>query len=295
MQGQVLRKPEWLKIKPPSTDKYQVLKGMMKELNLNTVCQESHCPNMSECWSGGTATFMVMGDTCTRACKFCAVKTGFPAPALDPNEPKHLAEALAKMKEFEYIVLTSVDRDDLPDQGAGHFAECIKEIKKAHPGILVEVLIPDFRGNEECIKTVVDANPEVIAHNIETINRLQKKVRDPRANYQQSLKVLETVKKLNPKIYTKSSIMVGLGEKEEEVVEAMKDLRKSKVDIFTAGQYLKPKTQTLQVMEYVHPKSFDVYKEKGKELGFLYVAAGPFVRSSYKAGELFMKNLIKNA
>ena len=284
-------KPQWLKILPP-TKKYEEIKQMIRKTNLHTVCEESHCPNMSECWSGGTATFMVMGDTCTRACKFCAVKTGFPAKELDPEEPIKLAN-LVKEWRLDYIVITSVDRDDLKDQGSNHFARCITEIKKSNPDIIVEVLIPDFRGNKECIKTIIDAGPDVISHNIETVESLQKKVRDPRANYKQSLFVLRTIKELNKKIFTKSSIILGLGEKEEEVVQTMNDLREINVDIITLGQYLKPSLWNLNVEEYVHPDTFEKFKEKAEELGFLYCVAGPFVRSSYKAGEFFIRSMLR--
>lgn len=247
---------------------------------------------MSECWSGGTATFMVMGDTCTRACKFCAVKTGYPASPLDENEPEKLAN-LVKEWKLDYIVITSVDRDDLKDQGAGHFAKCITEIKKVNKDIIIEVLIPDFRGNADCIKTIVEAGPDVIAHNIETVERLQKKIRDPRANYQQSLFVLDYAKKLNGKIFTKSSIILGLGEKEEEIIQCMVDLREINVDILTLGQYLRPSSWHLDVQEYVKPETFDLLQKRAEELGFLYCAAGPFVRSSYRAGELFIKNMLR--
>jgi len=283
-------KPEWLKILPPTTEKFQDIKLILREHDLHTVCEEAHCPNMSECWSGGTATFMVMGDTCTRACKFCAVKTGFPAMPLDLNEPTNLAEAISKMN-LDYVVITSVDRDDLPDQGAGHFADCITAIKKV--GVLVEVLIPDFRGNKQLIDRVIEAKPHVIAHNIETVKRLQRKVRDPRANYEQSLSVLAHAKKVKPQIYTKSSIMVGLGEEEEEVIETMKDLRAGGVDILTIGQYLRPSSLHLAVEEFVHPDKFLWFKERAEKLGFLYAASGPLVRSSYRAGEFFIKNVIK--
>ena len=284
-------KPQWLKIRPPS-QKYEEIKKTIRKNNLNTVCEESHCPNMAECWSGGTATFMVMGDTCTRACKFCAVKTGFPAMPLDPEEPVKLADVANEWK-LDYIVITSVDRDDLKDQGAGHFANCIAEIKKVNKDIIIEVLIPDFRGNVDLIKTIVEARPNVIAHNIETVERLQKKIRDPRANYRQSLFVLETVKEMNPKIFTKSSIILGLGEKEEELVQTMKDLREINVDILTLGQYLRPSSLHLSVEEYVHPDTFDKLKKKAETLGFLYCAAGPFVRSSYRAGEFFVKSMLR--
>src|SRR3989344_4944346 len=203
---QKLVKPEWLKIKLTANDEFSNIKNTLQKHNLHTVCEAAHCPNISECWNGGTATFMLMGDVCTRGCKFCAVKTGNPMKQLDADEPKKLAKALAEIKLFDYIVLTSVNRDDLQDGGSAHFAECIREIKKEYPEMIVEVLIPDFKGDVEALRKIVDAKPEVIAHNIETVERLQSKVRDARANYRQSLEVLNNVKKLNPKIYTKSSI-----------------------------------------------------------------------------------------
>ncbi|MBI2141125.1 lipoyl synthase [Candidatus Woesearchaeota archaeon] len=290
-------KPEWLKIRPP-TETFSELKGLVAHFGLHTVCQEAHCPNMSECWSGGTATFMVLGDTCTRGCKFCAVKTGNPRGIVNSAEPFMLAQCIKEINQLngdklDYIVITSVDRDDLPDQGAGHFAGCVTETKKAVPGIMVEVLTPDFRGSRECIKAVVDAQPDVFDHNIETVKRLQRSVRDPRANYEQSLSVLATAKEINPKVFTKSSIMLGLGEAEEEVIEAMKDLLAVGVDILTLGQYLRPSSWHLPVAEYVRPEKFNKLKLVGEGLGFKYVAAGPFVRSSYRAGELFVKNVLK--
>ena len=237
---QQLIKPEWLKIKLVKNDNFSEIKDSLNKHRLHTVCESAHCPNISECWNGGTATFMVMGDVCTRGCKFCAVKTGNPMKRLDKDEPKKIAQALAEIKLIDYVVLTSVDRDDLEDGGASHFAECITEIKKAHPKIIVEVLIPDFRGDASALKKIADTNPEVIAHNIETVERLQKRIRDPRANYRQSLGILENVKKLNPKIYTKSSIMLGFDETDEEVIKTMKDLREINIDILTLGQYLRP-------------------------------------------------------
>ncbi|MDP3766009.1 MAG: lipoyl synthase [Nanoarchaeota archaeon] len=287
---QQLIKPQWLKIKLTTTDNFINIKSTLKQHNLHTVCEEAHCPNISECWNGGTATFMLMGDVCTRGCKFCAVKTGNPMKQLDADEPKNLAKALAEIKLFDYVVLTSVNRDDLEDGGASHFAECIKEIKKAYPEIIVEVLIPDFKGDVSALKKIVDAKPEVIAHNIETVERLQRKVRDARANYKQSLGVLENSKKLNPKIYTKSSIMLGLGETDEEVIQSMKDLRDINVDILTLGQYLRPTDWHIPISEFITPQKFEYFKQKALELGFLFCASGPFVRSSYKAGELFIKN-----
>ena len=212
---------------------------------------------------------------------------------IDEEEPKKLAEALAEIKLFDYVVLTSVNRDDLEDGGASHFADCIKEIKKAYPEIIVEVLIPDFKGNVDALRKIVDAEPNVIAHNIETVERLQRKVRDVRANYKQSLGVLENVKKMNQKIYTKSSIMLGLGEEYEEVIQAMKDLRVINVDILTIGQYLRPTDWHIPISNFVEPSKFDYFKQKALELEFLFCASGPFVRSSYKAGELFVKNVVR--
>jgi len=286
-------KPQWLRIKLITTDNFTNIKNTIKNYNLHTVCESAHCPNISECWNTGTATFMLMGDTCTRACKFCAVKTGNPMKKLDIDEPKKLAFALGEIGLFDYVVLTSVNRDDLEDGGASHFAECIKGIKKYYPEIIIEVLIPDFNGDTTALRKIVDAKPEVVAHNIETVERLQKMARDPRASYNQSLKVLENVKKMNSGIYTKSSVMLGLGEKDEEVIKAMKDLRAINVDILTIGQYLRPTDWHIPITEFVEPQKFEYFKQKAVELGFLFCASGPLVRSSYKAGELFMRNIIK--
>lgn len=282
-------KPDWLKVKVKlPNERSQKIRAAARKLNLATVCEEAMCPNINECWSGGTATFMLMGDTCTRACRFCSVNHGKPNP-LDPDEPKNLAEAIGKLG-LDYAVITCVDRDDIPDGGASHFAECIRYLRENYPNVLVEVLTSDFCGKCEDIKKVIDARPHVYAHNIETVKRLQKSVRDFRANYEQSLNVLKFVKAASPLMYTKSSIMVGLGEKPEEVVEAMEDLRKIGVDFLTIGQYLRPTAWNLAVKEYVPPEQFAWYEKRGLELGFKYVAAGPYVRSSYKAGELFIKN-----
>ena len=287
---QQLIKPEWLKIKLVKNDNFLGIKETLQKHNLHTVCESAHCPNISECWSGGTATFMLMGDVCTRGCKFCAVKTGNPMKKLDKDEPKKLAQAIAEIKLFDYVVLTSVNRDDLEDGGASHFAECIREVKKEYPEIIVEVLIPDFKGDIGDLKKIVDAKPEVIAHNIETVERLQKHARDIRANYRQSLRVLENVKKLNPKIYTKSAIMVGIGETDDEIIQSMKDLRAVGCQLLTIGQYLRPSDWHIPINKFITPEKFRFYEETAKELGFLYCASGPFVRSSYKAGELFIKN-----
>lgn len=287
-----LKKPEFLKVKValPSA-RAKKLRETAREMKLATVCQEAMCPNINECWGGGTATFMLMGDTCTRACRFCNVNHGAPQP-LDPDEPKNLAEAIGKMG-LDYAVITCVDRDDLPDGGAFHFAKCIRYLREKFPQILVEVLTSDFQGKREDIQKVIDASPHVFAHNIETVFRLQREVRDRRANYAQSLSVLEYVKKKAPRLYTKSSIMVGLGEKSEEVIQTMQNLRGVGVDFLTIGQYLRPTAWNLAVTEYVSPDQFECYEKKGLELGFKYVAAGPFVRSSYKAGELFIKSIIQ--
>ena len=284
-----LVKPSWLRIRPEASTNFDPIKQALRSRNLVTVCEEAHCPNMAECWhQAKTATFMVMGDTCTRGCKFCAVKKSSRGQPLDPLEPESIAAAAAEMG-LDYVVITSVDRDDLPDQGANHFAACIAACK-AH-GLLVEVLTPDFRGDPDCIKIVADAKPDVFAHNIEQVERLQT-IRDPRAGYLQSIGVLKTVKSIHPKIFTKSAIMVGLGETREEMLQAMKDLREADCDFLTIGQYLKPRNRFLKVHEYVKPETFDFYKEQGLALGFRYVASGPFVRSSYRAGELFVKSLL---
>ncbi|MBI1973836.1 lipoyl synthase [Candidatus Micrarchaeota archaeon] len=283
------QKPEWLTILPPNDPpRVSSLRATLRSQNLHTVCEESHCPNIAECWSGGTATFMVLGKECTRACRFCNVATNRPKP-LDAGEPKHLAETV-KQLGLDYVVITSVDRDDLPDQGAAHFAECVKEAKKT--GVRVEVLTPDFRGNRELVRMVCEAGPDVYAHNIETVERLQRAARDPRAGYEQSLSVLRAAKEFNMR-FTKSSIMLGLGEEQEEVLQAMRDLRGAGVDFLTIGQYLRPSEWHLPIARFATPAEFDELAERGRALGFRYVAAGPFVRSSYKAGELFIKNVLK--
>lgn len=282
------KKPEWLRIRAcPPNKKYLSVRGRAHDLRLATVCESAMCPNIGECWGSGTATFMIMGDTCTRACRFCNVNHGRPRP-LDAEEPEKLADAIFAF-EIDYAVITSVDRDDLPDSGSEHFAECIKALRKKCPKIIIEVLAPDFKGREADIKKVVSVGPHVFGHNIETVRRLQKPVRDIRANYEQSLAVLRYIKKSAPKIYTKSSIMVGLGETKDEVLETMRDLRKVDVDFLTIGQYLRPKEWNLPVVEYIKPDQFEQYRKHGEEMGFKYVASGPFVRSSYRAGELYKK------
>lgn len=285
-------KPSWIKMRPPAGEKYLELKRMFKDLNLATVCQEAQCPNISECWSGGTATLMLMGDTCTRGCRFCDVKTGNPKGAIDIDEPQKVSYAISKMN-LDYVVLTSVDRDDLPDEGSGHFAETVELIKMLDEKIIVEVLTPDFKGNREFIKKIVDAKPEVFAHNIETVRRLTPLVRDPRATYDQSLGVLAAVKDMDPTRYTKSSIMLGLGETDEDVMQALTDLRNVGCDVVTFGQYLQPQKRHLQVQEYITPEKFQYWQKTSEDMGFLYVASGPLVRSSYRAGEFFMKGVIE--
>ena len=287
------RKPEWLKIRPPSGEVYKKIKGMLKELDLHTVCEEAHCPNVHECWAGGTATFMLLGDTCTRGCRFCAVKTGNPKGIVDIDEPVKVAGAIHKLS-LDYVVITSVDRDDLEDGGSNHFAETIREIKRGDKNVITEVLISDFKGDPIALKNIVDAKPEVIAHNIETVERLSPKVRDKRATYSQSLELLSRVKEMDSSILTKSSIMLGLGETEEEIINAMLDLRKINVDILTLGQYLRPTKKHLPVYEYITPEKFNHLAKVGEEMGFIYVASGPLVRSSFKAADYFKINNILN-
>ena len=286
-------KPSWLTVSPPSGQSYQDLKRLFGELNLHTVCEEAHCPNVHECWGGGTATLMLMGDVCSRACRFCMVTPGKPNGVLDETEPENVAFALSQMG-LTYVVLTSVDRDDLPDGGASHFARTIRLVKERNPGMLVEVLIPDFQGDLADLRLVADARPDVIAHNVETTMSLTPTVRDPRAYYWQSLSVLRNVKKLDRRIYTKSSIMVGLGETEEEVTEAMAHLRQADVDFLTVGQYLRPSQRHLKVVEYVTPEQFSRYRALGESMGFRYVASGPLVRSSYRAGEFYLRAAIES-
>lgn len=287
-----LPKPEWIKIRPASGERYLQLKELLGELKLATVCQEAQCPNIGECWGGGTATIMLMGEVCTRGCRFCNVKTGNPKGKLDLEEPQKVAAAVAQMG-LDYVVLTSVDRDDLPDEGSGHFAETVRQLKISAPELIVEVLTPDFKGNEEYIGKIVESRPEVFAHNVETVERLTPRVRDPRATYRQSLRVLEFIKEKDPLRYTKSSIMLGLGEKDDEVVQTLRDLRMVGCDVVTFGQYLQPKKRHLPVEEFVTPAKFKEWQTTAEGMGFLYVASGPLVRSSYRAGEFFMKGMIE--
>lgn len=285
-------KPHWVRAKAPVGPTHARLKKLMKQYSLHTVCEEAHCPNVGECWSGGTATFMIMGDLCTRACRFCNVKSGKPNGALNAEEPENIARAVKDL-ELKYVVLTSVDRDDLLDGGAVHFAHTISAIKALTPHVLIETLIPDFGGDLAALQTVVHASPDVIGHNLETTEPLTPKVRDPRASYHQSLRVLEGVKQLNGRVFTKSSLMLGLGEQEEDVLQTFRDLRAIGVDFLTLGQYLRPSPRNLPVVEFVAPERFGHFQKLAEELGFLYVASGPLVRSSYRAGEYFVRKMIE--
>ena len=293
------RLPEWFKVKPPGGQAYAAIKQALRERGLSTVCEEARCPNLAECWSGGskgvgTATIMVMGGTCTRGCRFCSVPTGKPG-ALDGEEPRKASETVGLMG-VGYVVITSVDRDDLPDGGADHFGRVIERCKADHPELLVEVLTPDFQGDEDALRRIVEAKPDVVAHNVETVRRLTPSVRDRRAGYDQTLQVLRDYKRLGAR-FTKTSIMLGLGETPGEVEECLRDLRDVGVDIVTFGQYLRPTQEArhLAVTEFVHPKQFDAYADLARRMGFLYVASGPLVRSSYKAGELFLEGMIRGA
>lgn len=261
------------------------IRTVLRENRLSTVCEEARCPNLPACWGQGTATFMILGEICTRACRFCAVKHGKPSPP-DPEEPERLASA-AKALGLRYVVLTSVDRDDLPDGGASHFASCIRALKKAAPNLRVEALIPDFSGQREALEEVVEAGPDVVGHNLETVRRLTPRVRDRRAGYELSLFVLRTLKELSPKIFTKSSLLLGLGETEEEVEEALWDLREAGVDIVVLGQYLRPTPRELSVARYVPPEEFEAWRKWALEMGFRAVLSGPLVRTSFRASEVY--------
>jgi lipoyl synthase len=283
------RKPEWLKVKLPAGGRYQEMKRNVTGHRLATVCEEARCPNLAECWNAGTATIMLMGSVCTRACKFCAVATGNPKGLLDPDEPRLAAESVAMMG-LEYVVLTSVDRDDLPDGGASHYARCVRAIKERNPDTAVEALTPDFAGVTEHVDVVLDSGIEVYAQNIETVRRLTHPVRDPRASYDQTLGVLAHAKRARPDVLVKTSLMLGLGETDAEIEETLRDLRAIGVDIVTLGQYLRPSEAHLPVERYVPPADFARYRESGLELGFLEVVSGPLVRSSYRAERALEKN-----
>lgn len=282
-------KPKWLRFQAAGGETYTAVKKLVKEHRLSTVCEEAMCPNIGECWSAGTATIMLMGSVCTRACKFCSVDTGNPKGWLDLEEPKNTAESVAIMG-LKYVVLTSVNRDDLDDGGAGHFAQAVREIKQRTPETAVEVLTPDFQGVMKDVETIVDSGIEVFAQNVETVKRLTHPVRDPRASYQQTLDVLAHAKRHRPEMLTKTSVILGLGETEEEIREVLTDLKTHQVDIVTFGQYLRPTKNHLPVDRYVTPEQFATYREWGLDMGFLEVVSGPMVRSSYRAEQALAKN-----
>jgi len=280
------RKPPWLKVALPGGAGYARLKRMTRELRLHTVCEEARCPNVGECWAGehATMTIMVLGDECTRRCRFCAVRTVERAAAPDPLEPERVGLAVAEL-DPAYVVITSVDRDDLADGGAGHFARCLREIRARAPRTVVEALVPDYAGAD--LATLLAGAPDVLSHNVEVVDRLQRRVRDPRCSFERSLTTLREAGRIRPDGFTKSALMLGLGEREGEVLDALTRLRAAGVDFLTLGQYLRPSPNHAPVLEYVRPERFDEWGRIGRELGFAYVAAGPLVRSSYRAGEFY--------
>jgi lipoic acid synthetase len=290
------RLPPWLKVPIPKGKSFQKLKDDVRELKLATVCEEAKCPNIGECWGGkkseATATIMLLGDTCTRGCRFCSVKTDRAPAKPDPMEPENTAEAISRWG-LGYVVLTTVDRDDLPDGGANHLAETVEKIKHKAPQILVEVLGGDFRGDLEMVKVLATSGLDVYAHNLETVEALTPHVRDRRATYQQSLSVLRTAKETRPSLVTKTSLMLGFGETDEQIRQTLTDLREIKCDVVTFGQYMRPTKRHMKVVEYIKPEKFDYWRDVALEMGFLYVASGPLVRSSYKAGEAFIENVIR--
>ena len=283
------RKPNWIRVKATFDPRYNAVKQQVKEKRLNTVCEEGMCPNISECWSNGTATFMLMGSVCTRACKFCSVDTGNPKGWLDHEEPKNTAKAVSVMG-LKYVVLTSVNRDDLSDGGAEHYAQTVRAIKASNPNTAVEALTPDFKGIYSSIETIVNSGIEVFAQNMETVERLTHPVRDIRAGYQQTLDVLAESKRINPNVLTKTSLILGLGETDDEIEKTMDDLIANNVDILTLGQYLRPTLNHLPIEKWVTPEEFNYYRDLGLSKGFLEVVSGPMVRSSYRAERVLEKN-----
>ncbi|XP_067123128.1 lipoyl synthase, mitochondrial isoform X2 [Centruroides vittatus] len=293
-----LRLPPWLKRDIPMGKKFHYLKSTLRNLNLHTVCEEAKCPNIGECWGGGqhgtaTATIMLLGDTCTRGCRFCSVKTSRKPPLPDPDEPVNTAKAISDWG-LDYVVLTSVDRDDLIDGGSEHIAQTVKELKSRNSKIIIECLTPDFRGDLAAVEKVALSGLNVYAHNVETVKEFQKFVRDPRANYDQSLSVLKHAKYVKKELLTKTSIMLGFGETDSQIIQTLEDLRKIDVDCLTLGQYMQPTKRHLKVVEYITPEKFKYWEEVGNAMGFVYTASGPLVRSSYKAGEFFLKHLIQS-
>ena len=285
------RKPKWLRIKSQNSSKFRELKEIVSHKKLHTVCEEAMCPNIQECWSHGTATFMLLGSVCTRACKFCAVDTGNPKGQIDAKEPEKVANSIAQMN-LKYAVLTSVNRDDLEDGGAMHFAQTVVSIKKEAPGVIIEALVPDFLGKRESIETLLDSNVEVFAQNLETVKRLTHQVRDHRAGYEQTLEVLAYAKKYSPKTISKTSLMLGLGESEDELLESFNDIRSAGVDVLTLGQYMRPTINHLPVEKWYSPEEFQYMKKLALDIGFKEVASGPLVRSSYRADKI--AHLIKD-
>ncbi len=279
------RKPTWLRVKSQNSSKYRELKSIVSEKKLHTVCEEAMCPNIQECWSHGTATFMLLGSVCTRACRFCAVDTGNPKGSLDKDEPIKVASSIAHMN-LKYAVLTSVNRDDLRDGGAEHFSHTIQAIKEKAPEVIVEALVPDFLGNKQSIEILLNSKLEVFAQNLETISRLTKIVRDPRAGYDQTLEVLSYAKQHSPSVITKTSLMFGLGETEEEILKTFDDIRRTGVDVLTLGQYMRPTVNHLPVEKWYTPEEFEYFKDLAIGMGFLEVASGPMVRSSYRADRI---------
>jgi lipoyl synthase len=294
-------KPDWLKVRAPGGDTYHQLKKTFRELDLHTVCEEARCPNVGECWREGTATVMLLGDVCTRGCRFCAVTTGDPRGAVDTREPEHVARAIARL-DLQYVVMTMVNRDDLLDGGAEHVGRTVERLHQLRPDILIETLVGDFNGHLSSVDAIVDAGPDVFAHNVECVRRLQRTVRDVRSSYDLSLTVLRRAKERSAaaiaagkKRLTKSSIMVGLGETDAEVTETMRDLRDAGVDVVTLGQYLRPGPKYHEVMRFVTPEQFATFQQQALEMGFLYAASGPLVRSSYRAAEVFLRSLLDAA
>ncbi len=288
------RKPDWLRVRLPGGEEQKVftkLREDMRERDLHTVCEEARCPNIFECWGSGTATIMILGDTCTRGCRFCAVDTGNPQGVVDPREPENTARALHGMG-LKYVVMTMVDRDDLLDGGAAHVARTVRLIKRRSPELLVEVLLGDFQGVRKDIETVVrDGRPDVFAHNVEVVPRLQRQIRDARCSWERSLKVLVDAREASANV-TKTSLMVGIGETEEETRAAMREIRDAEVDVLTIGQYLRPTKKHAPLDRYVEPAEFERYREYGEEIGFKFVASGPLVRSSYRAAEAFLHGVL---
>ncbi|MDD1764888.1 MAG: lipoyl synthase [Methanomassiliicoccales archaeon] len=279
-----LEKPSWLKIRASNTERFSQVRNVLKEERVDTVCDASHCPNISECWSHHSATFLILGRICTRSCRFCAVQGNRIGEEIDDEEASRIAKAVDRL-DLNYVVITSVTRDDLWDFGAEHFSNVVRQIRCENPYTEIELLIPDFQGCRDSIATVARSKPCVMGHNLETVRRLQAETRDPKANYDQSLSVLETIKEIDSKIYTKSSLMLGLGESRREILETMKDIRNAGVDMLTLGQYLRPKDTNIEVREFVSPEDFEDLRKEALALGFRHVAAGPFVRSSYRAFE----------